>query len=265
MLDIDQIVSFYPEYLRPFKRNLLREYLQYKIIEAVFDSQYGERLAFMGGTAIHMVHANARFSEDLDFDKLGLDRDGFSQLAAQVKRRLVLEGCAAETKVVFRGAYHCHVSIADILFASGLSGHKNEKLLISVDAEPQHFQYRRDAVILNKFDLLMRIGVVPPDILLAQKLVAILKRKRTMGRDLYDTLFLFGKTKPNFEYLKQKADICDMAQLKKALLKKFKGLDLKKLIRDLEQFLFLPDDAKKILLLPEYVRGLEASPVDGRK
>ena len=33
MLDIKQIEPFYPENLRPFKRNLLREYVQYKILE----------------------------------------------------------------------------------------------------------------------------------------------------------------------------------------------------------------------------------------
>lgn len=33
MLDIQQIESFYPEYLKPFKRNLLREYLQFKILD----------------------------------------------------------------------------------------------------------------------------------------------------------------------------------------------------------------------------------------
>ena len=41
MLDLKQIESFYPEYLRSFKRNLLREYLQYKILEAIFYFRVG--------------------------------------------------------------------------------------------------------------------------------------------------------------------------------------------------------------------------------
>jgi len=71
MLDLRQIESFYPGTLRIFGRNLLREYLQYKILEIVYDSKFGKKLAFMGGTAIHMIHFNTRFSEDLDFDNLG--------------------------------------------------------------------------------------------------------------------------------------------------------------------------------------------------
>ena len=69
MLDLKQVESFYPESLRPFKRNLLREYLQYKILEIIFGSEFGEKLVFMGGTATRIIHENTRFSEDLDFDK----------------------------------------------------------------------------------------------------------------------------------------------------------------------------------------------------
>jgi len=88
MLDIRQIESFYPESSRIFKRNLLREYLQYKILEIIYDSKYGNRLAFMGGTAIHIVHFNARFSEDLDFDNLGLNKKEFVDLGTLIKEKL---------------------------------------------------------------------------------------------------------------------------------------------------------------------------------
>jgi hypothetical protein len=62
MLDLAQIESYYPEPLRTFKRNLLREYLQYKVLEIIYDSKAGSRLAFIGGTAIHIIHGAPRFS-----------------------------------------------------------------------------------------------------------------------------------------------------------------------------------------------------------
>ncbi|MBI5606638.1 MAG: nucleotidyl transferase AbiEii/AbiGii toxin family protein, partial [Deltaproteobacteria bacterium] len=46
MLELSQIESWYPEPLRPFKKNLLREYLQYKILEIIFTSPYANSLAF---------------------------------------------------------------------------------------------------------------------------------------------------------------------------------------------------------------------------
>jgi len=68
-------------------------------------------------------------------------------------------------------------------------------------------------IFCNKF-VKIRINVVPPDILLAQKILYIVKRKRPMGRDFYDAIFLLEKTKPNIEFLKLKLDIKDSMDLK---------------------------------------------------
>ena len=49
MLELSQIESFYPEEIRPFRTNILREYLQHKILESLFRSRHGAKLSFMGG------------------------------------------------------------------------------------------------------------------------------------------------------------------------------------------------------------------------
>lgn len=255
MLELRQIESFFPEYLRGFKRNLLREYLQYKILDAVFSSRYGQKLAFMGGTAIHIAHGLPRFSEDLDFDNRGLNRSDFRMLTRTAAKRLSLEGYVIETGVSFKGAFSADIKISDLLFESGLSGHRGEKILIKLDAQPQKFKYVPERVVINKFDVFLGINVVPADILLAQKFYAILARKRAMGRDFYDAVFLAGKAKPDFSYLKERAGISDKEGLKSALLEACAKLDFKLLARDVEPFLFSPDDAKKVLLFPEYVKG----------
>ena len=256
MLDIKQIQFFYPEYLRQFKRNLLREYLQYKILEIIFTSDYGNKLSFMGGTAIHIIHSNTRFSEDLDFDNVGLDKKDFEKLSAFIQRRLKLEGCDIEIETSFKGAFRLYAGIKGLLYENGLSGHRQEKLFIYIDMEPQNFSYHSDKVILNKFGIFSRINVVPLDILLAQKLYAIFMRKRAMGRDFYDTIFLFGRTRPNIEYLRKKMKIKDAADLKSRILRKCDTLNFKNLVADVEQFLFMPEDAKKILLFPEYIKKI---------
>lgn len=257
MLDIRQVESFYPEYLKPFKRNLLREYVQYKILETIFDSKFGGRLSFMGGTATRIIHSNTRFSEDLDFDNLGLKEKDFEQLVKLIQRRLQLEGYAVETKNVFKGAYRSYIRIPNILFENGLSSHKEEKMLIQVDAEPQGFNYRPNKIIINKFDVFLRINVVPADILLAQKIYAIFKRKRAMGRDFYDAVFLFGKTRPNLDYLKLRLKVTDRFDLKNRLLSRCKKFDFKQLAEDVEQFLFVPSDSKKVLFFYEYLQKYE--------
>ncbi|MBU4286916.1 MAG: nucleotidyl transferase AbiEii/AbiGii toxin family protein [Proteobacteria bacterium] len=256
MLSIKEIESYYPENLRAFKRSLMREYLQYKILEIVFSSNQGERLSFLGGTAIRILHGNKRFSEDLDFDNFGLTRNEFEYLAAEIGKKLELEGYNVEIKNIFRDAYHCYVRIPDLLFDSGLSGHKEEKILIQIDTESQGLDYLPESLILNKFDVFCRIRTTPADILLSQKIFAILNRKRKMGRDFYDVLLLFGKAKPNFDFLRLKIGIQDMAGLKKRLLLLSKELDFKALARDVEPFLFSAIEANKVLAFPEYIKQL---------
>ncbi len=256
MLNIKEIESYYPENLRAFKRSLMREYLQYKIMEIIFGSKQSECLSFLGGTAIRMLHGNKRFSEDLDFDNFGLKENEFENLATEIRKKLKMEGYNAQIKNVFKNAYHCHVRIPGLLFDSGLSGHKEEKILIQIDTEPQYFDYLPDNLIINKFDVFCRIRATPPDILLSQKIVAIFNRKRKMGRDFYDTLFLFGKVRPNFDLLRQKIGVQDMAELKERLLSLCKAIDFAALARDVEPFLFSAIDAKKVLAFPDYINQI---------
>jgi predicted nucleotidyltransferase component of viral defense system len=253
MLELKQIESFYPGPLRPFKRNMLREYLQYKILEAIFTSRFTEGLVFMGGTAIHIIHGNQRFSEDLDFDNLKLSKRDFQVLSAVIQKKLKLEGYSVGINNSFKQAYSLSVRFANLLYENGLSKHKEEKLLIKVDAEPQKFKYIQDKVILNKFDVFVRINSVPIGLLLSQKIYAIFKRNRPIGRDFYDALFLFSKTKPDFRYLTAKLNIRNKVILKKKLLEKCQRLNFKGLAADVEQFLYAPGEASRILLFPEFI------------
>ncbi|NPV58936.1 MAG: nucleotidyl transferase AbiEii/AbiGii toxin family protein [Actinobacteria bacterium] len=257
MLDLAQIESFYPESLRPFKRNLLREYLQYKILETIYDSQFGAKLIFMGGTSLRIIHGNTRFSEDLDFDNLGMRKDEFGRLSGLFERRLALEGYEVELKNVFRKAFTCEIRLPGVLFAYGLSGHRQEKLLVKLNAEPQDFPYPPDKVILNKFDVFLRVNVAPADVLLAQKIFATFNRKRPMGRDFYDIVFLLGKARPNLDYLRSKMGVRDSGDLKRRLLKRCRELDFDALAREVEPFLFVPSDAKRVRGFRHYLEGME--------
>ena len=174
MLDIKQIQSFYPEHLRPFKKNLLREYLQYKILEAITESPLADKFTFMGGTCIHIVHGSPRFSEDLDFDNPGIGRHDFEALSQRIKRNLELQGYPVELKNTYQDAFRASLRFPGLLRDSGISGHRDEKLLIQIDTEPQGVRYNPDKFILNKFDVFSRINIVPADILVAQKIFCIL-------------------------------------------------------------------------------------------
>jgi len=253
MLELKQIETFYPQNLRPFRKNMLREYLQYKILQIIFDSSFGRSLCFMGGTAIRIAHGNTRFSEDLDFDNLGLNRREFEEFSKVLERQLKLEGYSVQAESVIKGAMHCQVKFEDILFDNKISGHREEKLLIQVDAESQKFAYVPQKEIINKFDIFTRINLTPVELLLAQKFTCIFTRKRPMGRDFYDIMFLAGKARPDFKYLKAKLDIADKKVLKEKVLRRCETFDFNQLAKDVEPFLFNSSDSKKILAFKEYI------------
>jgi len=257
MLDLKNIETFYPEKLRIFKRHILREYLQYAILEAIFNSEFADKLVFMGGTAIHMLYQSERFSEDLDFDSLDITRDEFTGLSENIRKKLFLEGYKVETENAFRGAYRCYINFPDILYENGISSHKNEKLLIQIDAEPQKIKYAPDKPIINKFDVFTQINAVPIDTLLAQKIYAIANRKRALGRDFFDAIFLFSRTAPDFAYLRAKMGVKNGKEIKTVLLDRFAGLDFSRLAADIKPFLFNPQEASKIKLFPEYIKQVK--------
>ena len=185
MLTLKEIAKQYPDSLRPFKRNLLREYLQYKILEIIFNSPLGNKLSFLGGTALRILYDNTRFSEDLDFDNFGLTEAEFGKLAREAQKGMAKLGFATEIRNVFKGVFRCYIKIPEILLANELAVMPDEKMMIQLDTAPHGFKYEPDKKILNKFDVFTQIFSTPPDILLAQKIYTIFNRGRAKGRDFF--------------------------------------------------------------------------------
>lgn len=255
MLTLPEIEKNYPESLRGFKRFILREYLQHKILQIIFDSEYAGQFVFLGGTCLRIIHGNSRFSEDLDFDNLRMKEDMFEKIAALIRKQLEQEGYSVEMRTVYRGAYHCYIRFPELLYREGLSGHPEEKILIQLDAEPQHFDFIPEKYILNRFDVFTTVFITPLDILLAQKFYAIINRERNKGRDFYDAVFILSKIdRPNYDYLKQKINIDNAKDLKEALLEKCSKTNMKEMARDVQSFLFDPADVKKVVAFEEYIK-----------
>jgi len=255
MITLDQILTAYPENLRAFKKSVLTEYLQYKILNSIFNSHFSEKLAFLGGTALRIVYGSTRFSEDLDFDNFDLNEREFMDLSKVIQRDLTLEGLEVEVHTITRNAYRIKIRIPKLFFDTGLSTMSEHKIFIQVDTVPQNFKYTPEKPFLNKLDVFTQINAVPKDLLLSQKIYASVTRKRIMGRDFFDIVFLCGiGAKPNFVYLKKNIGVDNAKDLKKYLLKKTAHLDFESLARDVEPLLFNPQDKKKVLLFREFVR-----------
>ena len=51
-----------------YLRNLLKEQLQFYLLNYIYTSQYGDTFIFKGGTCLRVCFDLPRLSEDLDFD-----------------------------------------------------------------------------------------------------------------------------------------------------------------------------------------------------
>ncbi|OGI18780.1 MAG: hypothetical protein A3B68_05995 [Candidatus Melainabacteria bacterium RIFCSPHIGHO2_02_FULL_34_12] len=258
MLSLKDIESYFPDNMKGFKNSILREYIQCKILEILFDSQIGSKITFIGGTALRILYNTGRFSMDLDFDSFDLNQNEFVEASQRVKKKLELEGLKIEIETkVNKKTFHYRIKIPNILYSNELTSHINEKMLIKVDTEPQGFKYTPEKKLLSKFDVLTHINVASIDILLSMKINAVFTRKRTQGRDFYDIVFLINKTKPNYNFLKLKLGIDNSSLLRERLLLKCKELNFEQLAKDLESLVFNPNDFKKVILFPELIKETE--------
>jgi len=257
MINFTDIVSQYPTPLQPYKRNILREYLQYKMLALIFSTKIGTKLSFIGGTALRIAHNNNRFSEDIDFDNFQLTPKDFEILINNLAKSLKTEGFKVETRNVFKGAFRSYVRFPNLLFQLGLTQIEEEKILIQVDTASQGFSYEPETIIINKFEVFNPIRITPIDILLSQKIYAAITRKTAKGRDYYDIVFLLSKTKPNFQFLSQKLNVKSGVQLRNLILDKAKTLNFDDLARDVQSFLFYPQDKQKVQLFPDYIKKVD--------
>ena len=155
------------------------------------------------------------------------------------------KGFLIEYRVVEKGAWHCYIRFPKILREAGLSADAERKILIRIDSEAKERLYDPGKVFLNRFSIYRQILAAPASILLAQKMMAILYRTREKGRDIFDVSFLTGLAAPDFEYIEKMVGL-DRTEF----LRRFDGrlgeLDLNALARDVEPFLFAPEQRERV-------------------
>jgi len=254
VLTLEQIKQYFPEEIaKRNPRGLMVEYLQYELLDSLFNLKKAVHLSFIGGTAIRMLLQSPRFSEDLDFDNFGLSFDDFEKALQKTCRDLEVKGFLVEYRMIERGAYHCYVRFPKIMYESGLSADVREKILIRVDTEVKQKIYEPQRFLLNKFAIYRQVLTAPLEILLSQKMMAVMHRKREKGRDLFDVSILFGLTQPDFEYMQKHLGI-EKKEIIDQFTKRIEEIDLKYLAGDVEPFLFDPRQKERVLTFKEFWR-----------
>jgi hypothetical protein len=84
----------------------------------------------------------------------------------------------------------------------------------------------------------------------------VLNRPRNKGRDFLDIVFILSKSvKPDYEYLALKQGIVNSEALKSRIIQHCNTIDLMEMAKDVEPFLFKPNDVQKVLLFKEIIES----------
>jgi predicted nucleotidyltransferase component of viral defense system len=249
MLSLNEIKKHYTDRENNFPQLILKEYLQYKILDIIFSSQYGDRLFFMGGTAVRVAYGSDRFSEDLDLDNNGLTKKDFEKLTDYIKKELERDGLEVEFRNTFQNVYHYYLKFPKILFENKISPLKDEKIMIRLDSFNTKISYKAEVKVISKADVFGEIKVYSKELILAQKIETLFNRKRSKGRDIYDVVYLFSFSNPDYQYLEKTLGISNKKKLIEKMRFLFSENDLKILAEDVKPFLI---DTKKLVQVEKF-------------
>ena len=260
---IDQMLSQYEIKNTNDEINALKEIIQEIVLAGLARSNFFDKAAFYGGTALRIFYNLDRFSEDLDFALVSPNKDfDLSGFFEYIEKELKAYGLNLEistkkkskesniTSAFLKGNTIEHI----LKFFPNEENHefnyilKDIKIKFEIDINPP-----RGASYEMKYKLLPsphQIRLYDKESLFAGKIHAILCRNwklRTKGRDLYDyVFFLANDVKVNLELLKNKLidskyidenDVFNLDVLKKLLIEKFKTIDYKDAKNDVLPFI----------------------------
>jgi predicted nucleotidyltransferase component of viral defense system len=187
-------------------RNVVREYLQARVLGGLQRAGAMTAIAFHGGTALRFLYGLPRFSEDLDFALENPHRDFDTREALrQIRAGFEAEGYRVDLRLKDATAVHSgFIKFPGLLHELGLSARQEETLRVKleIDTNPPEGA-GLETTLVRRFETL-RLYHHDRSSLLAGKLHAVLQRGWTKGRDLFDLLWYLsdpGWPRPNLTLL----------------------------------------------------------------
>ncbi len=257
MIDLNYISGFFAKPLREnpaFAKHIVKEYIQLMVLDYLSSTPYIRKLSFIGGTNLRLVKGIDRFSEDLDFDLRDMSEEEFIRMTDEVIQFLQRSGLNAKARDKNNSkltAFRRNIHFPQLLFDLQLTGHKEERFLLKIEAQNQGVSYEPETVNVSGCGFFFSLPVPSDGILLSMKLSALLSRAK--GRDFYDTMFLLALTDPDYAFLKARAGIDNAGQLKSALCEMLAKTDLTVKKRDFEHLLFSERNSEKVLRFADYI------------
>ncbi|MBI2444595.1 MAG: nucleotidyl transferase AbiEii/AbiGii toxin family protein [Candidatus Magasanikbacteria bacterium] len=228
------------------KRNILKEELQYYVLNFLYHhSDYSQWIMY-GGSALRICHGLNRMSVDLDFEIPQPCDDAFLQTLANrlldyFKNTYAVESDFLTIKITRRRGLTLKFIVGGVFD----TGHPSPQIHVKIDLN--HFVSKKlviERIPINHDQLAFVITTYNMSALMASKMAAIFSRSKRgvdkeiydeKGRDIYDLLWYMEKRIiPDLDYLKEKVpEIADFRIMFDRLTVKMNTVSEKNLRDDL--------------------------------
>lgn len=184
------------------KKSIIREYLQARVLQMLQEKGAFLNMAFLGGTSLRFLYSIPRYSEGLDFSKLASKNIEFDDLLNSIKSSFELEDYEAIIKKSKeKTVLSAFIKFPSLLYELDLSVHQDEVLSVKIEIDTTPPGGAATEVTLIRKYILLNLLHYDKASLFAGKIHAILTRKYTKGRDLFDLIWILAGSnwpKPNF-------------------------------------------------------------------
>lgn len=189
----------------------LREIMQEVALAGLSRTDFFEKAAFYGGTALRIFYGLDRYSEDLDFSLLEVNPDFtlepyFSAILQEfealgihvsIKEKVKTKKSSVDSAFLKAETIWKEIVLEDIIKQTGVRSNKNIKIKIEVDRNPPLKFSTEEKLLIRPFSFY--VNCFTRSSLFAGKMHALLYRKwigRVKGRDWYDLEWYIKKGIP---------------------------------------------------------------------
>ena len=256
----------------------LREIMQEITLAALSRTDFFEKAAFYGGTALRIFYGLDRYSEDLDFSLLQPNTNfsiepyfesilnEFNSLGIKVSihekkksQQTSIDSAFLKTETIWK-----EIVLEEIIEGIGVRSNKSIKIKIEVDKNPSLNFITEEKLLIQPFSFYVKCFSKPN--LFAGKMHALLFRKwknRVKGRDWYDLEWYIKKGIPLDinHFLTRAKDTNDWhkesitkEEIMELLIQKINTVSFSNIKDDVVRFIPNADDLK--IWSPEYFKDL---------
>jgi predicted nucleotidyltransferase component of viral defense system len=218
-------------------RGIMREYVQTVMLKYLYSSKWADRFYFLGGTSLRLIYGFKRFSEDLDFNISGVDKQEFQKVSEFVREELKRENIYSEVTFEHRGK----LSSTAFVFKNVLEHYritdKRGVLMVKFEANRPLFELKTESATISSFGEVFPVKMMSKGSIFAEKIDALRHIKK--GRHIYDIIIMLSKKFPIDKSVLEANGIKEgPREVISNLVNEFSLSELKRLANGLRPFLF---------------------------